>query len=259
MPEQTPNILIGTPVANGVVTHDYFQFMVVLTMHFQRLGWGFRVVTQPDGLVTRSRNAFASTVVRNEEYTHLLMFDADVTASPEGIERIIRSGKDFVGCVVPFRKTHWDRVEDALSALPDVTIDDVRAVANGYAYWPEKGARPVDGFIEAHAIGSAIMLISREALVAISESELVDFATAGLPASDGEHSGWTFFDPYVDENGVYLSEDYALCDRWRKLGGAIWADLETTTRHIGPVVVEGDIAQSITTATRLVRARKQAS
>lgn len=258
MSSPLPYVLIGTPVAGAFVTHDYTQSVLRLVRHFTELGWASELITQPDGLVTRSRNAFASVVARNEKYTHLLMLDADVTVSPQGIERLIRSGHDVAGCVVPFRKVHWEKVSMLTSEVPDASEEELASFANAYAYWPERGAKAVDGFIPTHAIGSAIMLISRAALLKIAASDLVVEARDGIPAADGIGSGWTFFDPYVDEDGVYLSEDYALCDRWRKLGGTVWADLETTTQHVGPVVVDGNIAASIRAAKRLQAARREA-
>lgn len=253
---QTPHVYIGTPVAGGVISHEYFHSVMHLQNHFHQLGWTLEVVTQPDGLVTRSRNSFASVVTRNEKYTHLLMLDADVTLSPEGIERIIRSGHDFVGCVVPFRDTKWAKVRAHLDYVPEATAEELQAIANQYALWYEPKQKAVDGFIPVHAIGSAVMLLSRDALIKVSQSETVSFATLGLSASDGEHSGWTFFDPYIDENGVYLSEDYALCDRWRRLGGQVWADLKTPTKHIGPVRISGSIQDSLKAASKYTKVRK---
>lgn len=255
MTTTTPYVLVATPVAGGVVAHEYLHSVLALQKHFDSLGWKMRVISQPDGLVTRSRNAFASMVVRDESFTHLLMLDADVTVKPEGIERIVRSGHDFVGCVVPFREVNWDKIRGHLDLVPDATAAEIKTMSTQYALWYEKGQKVTDGFIPVHAIGSAVMLISRDALVRISQSDQVQYAKVGLPASDQKHDGWTFFDPIVDGEGVYLSEDYALCERWRRLGGRVMADLRTPTRHIGPVRIEGDIAASLAAAKQFTAAR----
>lgn len=255
--ESSPYVLIATPVGGGVVAHDYMHSVLAIQSHFKDLGWKMRFVSMPDGLVTRSRNAFANLVLRNEELTHLLMLDADVTVPPAGIERIIRSGHDFVGCVVPFREVNWDKVRAHLDHVPDASADELRFVANQYALWYEPKQKRVDGFVPVHAIGSAVMCISRGALQQIADSGQLSFAERGLHATDGKDSGWTFFDPFVDEQGVYLSEDYALCHRWRAIGGQVWADLETPTRHIGPVPIQGDIQASIKAAERAVRIARE--
>lgn len=243
-----PNLLVATPIAGGVVTHDYMHGINALREHLEALGWGMDLVTQPDGLVTRSRNGFASAVVRAAKYTHLLMIDADVVVEPKGVERLVRSGHDVTGCAVALRNFNWDRMGEFLSEHPEAQVQDLRAVATDYAVWFEPGEAVVDGFVRVHAIGSAVMLVSRRALVRISESDVVQYARIGLPSPDRHPDGWTFFDPYVDEHGNYLSEDYALCDRWRRLDGSVWADLTSRTRHIGPVAIPGDIAASFAAA-----------
>ena len=78
-------------------------------------------------------------------------------------------------------------------------------------------------------------------------------ANAAASGSSTHETGWTFFDPYVDERGIYLSEDYAFCHRWRQAGGQAWADIWSQTQHVGPVAVSGDIATSLGVASRLAR------
>ena len=251
-------LLVGTPVGGGVVSQDYLHGLVRLQSHLARLGWGMEYVTKADGLVTRSRNIFASTVVRDDSYTHLLMLDADVVIPPEGIERLVRSGHDVCGCVVPFRNVNWERVSRLAKAAPDADPEDFRHIAAEFAFRLVPGSRPVDGFMPVTAIGSAAMLISRKALVQIAASDLVQEAMLGLNAPDGATGGWTFFETYVDEWGVYLSEDYAFCDRWRRLGGTTYADLETATEHIGPVRIQGDFAASVRASTLMVEEERAA-
>jgi hypothetical protein len=42
------------------------------------------------------------------------------------------------------------------------------------------------------------------------------------------------------ETGVYLSEDYAFCKRWRALGGEIWLDLQSKLNHSGSYTYRGN-------------------
>lgn len=239
-------ILVATPVAGGVITHDYMHGTSAFLKRCAELGWSTAHVTQPDGLVTRSRNSFASIVVRDPKMTHLLMLDADVVVPPATLERLVRSGHDVVGACVPLRNINWDKAQELSAGRAHVPVEQIRLAATEYAIWFQGDiAVPVDGFITVTAIGSAAMLISREALIKISESSLVQYAQRGMAAADGREDGWTFFDPYVDEHGNYLSEDYALCRRWAALGGEVWADIESTARHVGPVVVNGDIAGTL--------------
>lgn len=249
-------VMLGTPVGGGVVAHDYLHGVLDIQRRFAELGWGLQIVTIPDGLVTRSRNAFASAVVRNPEITQLLMLDADVVVEPDGIERLVRSGHDVCGAVVALRRIGWQRVRTHLDSRPDAGAEELRSIANEYAVRILPGQRAVEGFIPVESIGSAAMVISRAALVAMSGTDSVQRVEGGLPAPDGDGSGWTFFDPLVGPGGAYLSEDYAFCARWRGTGGTVWADLRTATRHVGAVAVEGDIGRSVAAATEAVWARR---
>jgi hypothetical protein len=249
------SVLLGTPVGGGVVSNEYLHGVLALQRHFAELDWGLQVVTIPDGLVTRSRNAFASAVVRDPDTTHLLMLDADVVVEPEGVERLVRSGHEVCGAVVALRQVGWQRLRDHLDLRPSAGAQEMASIANEYAVTTMPGQRADGGFVPVRSIGSAVMLIERAALVALSETDLVQPVATGLPGPDGQPSGWTFFDPLV-EDGDYLSEDYAFCARWRATGGSVWADLTTRTRHIGPVAVEGDIGASMAAATAALRARR---
>jgi hypothetical protein len=46
---------------------------------------------------------------------------------------------------------------------------------------------------------------------------------------------YALFDCIIEpETGAYLSEDYAFCLRWRKIGGEIWLDTASRLTHTGP-------------------------
>ena len=250
-----PHLLVATPVAGGVVAHEYLHGIQAIAAKLAQVGWSMDFVSRPDGLVTRSRNAFASQVVRSDVFTHLLMLDADVVLPPEGVERLVNSGHDVAGCVVPLRDVSWTRVREHLDKDPGASPDELRAISASYAVNFEHGRTVIDGFIPVKHIGSAAMLISRSALMALTNSDKVGRAQRGLSAADGRDDGWNFFDPFIDTEGTYLSEDYAFCDRWHSLGGQVWADIRTPTRHIGPVAINGDIAASIAASSRALRNR----
>lgn len=251
----SPRLLVATPVAGGVVAHEYLHGIHAMATRLAELGWSMEFVSRADGLVTRSRNSFASQVARSEVFTHLLMLDADVVLPPEGIERLVNSGHDVAGCVVPLRDVSWTRVREHLDKDPDASPDELRAISASYAVNFEHGRPAIDGFVPVKHVGSAAMLISRAALVALAHSDSVGYAERGLSAADGRDDGWNFFDPFIDAEGTYLSEDYAFCDRWHSLGGQVWADIRTPTRHIGPVAINGDIAASISASSRALRNR----
>jgi hypothetical protein len=61
------------------------------------------------------------------------------------------------------------------------------------------------------------------------------------PPNPQAHLHWLFFDCMVDpDSGLYLSEDYPFCRRWRDIGGKIWVDLHCKLLHLGQHNFRGD-------------------
>lgn len=237
-------ILLGTPVAGEQAAVSYLHTVLNLYRHAMRVGWELEISHRSDGLVTRSRNAFASQVVADESFTHLLMIDSDVSFDPAVVERLVTSGYPVVGACVPLRHVRWDRVAQLANAAPNPSPQDLAAISHSFAVTFSEGAhaRANNGFLPADFVGSAVMLISRDALVTVAQSDQVQRY---------QPTGWTFFDPFVDDRGTYLSEDYAFCQRWRNLGGTVFADPSATITHTGPVAVTGKLNDTLAVVTSM--------
>jgi hypothetical protein len=65
---------------------------------------------------------------------------------------------------------------------------------------------------------------------------------------------WDMSDPYMSEeeenrmvfdiqvvDGDLISEDYVMCNKWKKLGYKIWLDPTVTCNHIGIKKFKGDL------------------
>ena len=248
------SLLVGTPCTQTGITETFFHSALALQRHCLSLGWDLQIATRADGLVTRTRNVFGSQMVSSDEYTHLLMLDADIGFDPLVVERLVRSGHDLVGACVPLREVKWERVHAAIKDVADLLPEELMAVSHYHAVsFLRDGERatPIFGFLPARFIGSAMLLASRQVFVQMSRSDLVTHYKRGAPRPDGQHEGWTFFDPLVDPSDMlYLSEDYAFCYRWRTMGGTVWADLRSRVTHSGVVTIKGDIELSLRTAAR---------
>jgi hypothetical protein len=248
------HVLLGTPIAGGVVTQEFLHTALALQRRFLELGWSLTVATRPDGLVTRSRNKFASQVVLNADFTHLLMIDSDISIKPEAVERLINSGHLLTGAIVPLRVVEWQRVHALIDAIPGASAEELEAFSHQYAVeFLSSGQTQVskNGFLSVRSLGSAVMLIRREALVKLSDSPTVAKFEPAVPQESEAEIGWTFFDPFVDERSVYLSEDYAFCHRWRAAEGFVYADLQSAVSHVGPVAINGDFAATLAVSKKL--------
>lgn len=252
------SIFLGVPCTQTGITETFLHSALALQRHCAELGWNLRVATRSDGLITRTRNIFGSRMVKRDDFTHLLMVDADIGFDPCVVERLVRSGHDFVGACVPLREVHWEPVCDAMKKGASLSPEQMQSLSHGHAVsFPHKEkdggkSSPIFGFLPARFIGSAMMLVSRRVFLEMSRSDLVVAYETGTPWADAEPGGWTFFDPLVDpERKLYLSEDYAFCHRWRAVGGTVWADLRSRVTHSGLVTVAGDIGLSLQTAAMM--------
>lgn len=254
------SLFLGVPCTQTGITETFLHSALALQRHCAELGWNLRIATRSDGLVTRTRNIFGSRMVKCDDFTHLLMVDADIGFDPCVVERLVRSGHDFVGACVPFREVKWSPVHDAIKKGADFSPEQMQALSHGYAVsFPHKEkdgdggkSSPLFGFLPARFIGSAMMLASRRVFLEMSRSDLVVAYEHGTPWADAGSGGWTFFDPLVDtERKLYLSEDYAFCHRWRALGGTVWADLRSRVTHSGVVTVAGDVGLTLQTAAMM--------
>ena len=99
-------------------------------------------------------------------------------------------------------------------------------------------------FAAADYAGTGFLLIKRAALLKMIAAypETKFKSVQSFPPSPGSDNLYALFDCMIDEAGAYLSEDYAFCRRWKKLGGELWLDRASTLTHTGPYSFQGNAA-----------------
>ena len=110
----------------------------------------------------------------------------------------------------------------------------------------ETGGREIhnsNGLIKLKDAATGFMLIKREAILKMIDAypELYFNNDLDLPE---EEAKWTYllFDVmHEQETKRYLSEDYAFCRRWQKIGGEVWLDPLVELDHVGHFTFNGDI------------------
>jgi hypothetical protein len=87
------------------------------------------------------------------------------------------------------------------------------------------------------------MLIKRAVLermiAAYPETRYRTIQTYPVAAAEGVpfHS---LFDCIIEpDSGIYLSEDFAFCHRFRKIGGKVWLDTQSQLKHVGSMEFAG--------------------
>jgi len=242
---ENKSIFIATPCFGGLVTQAYMQSIISLMQH----------QTQPplqltlallgnDALITRSRNTLVSSFLNDTKATHLLFIDADISFAPEQVMRLIAADKEVIGAMYPIKALDW---ELAAVQLPK-NRETLEEAAMHYVGTPlEDGQATRDGdFVTASYSGTGMLLIARSAiekLIAAFPQLQYDVIHAYPREKRTPATQYALFECMIDrKTGVYLSEDYAFCQRWREIGGEVWLDTAARLTHTGPHAFPGNAA-----------------
>lgn len=144
--------------------------------------------------VARERIAFRAI---NEEFTHVLWLDSDMTFSPGIAEDLMWCGKDMVCGVFVSRRPPYQPCVYA-----SIEKDDIRKI-EGY------GTQP----FQVAGCGFAAVMTKTELLSAVHEK----------------------FGTCFEMTDMYYSEDLAFCKRVQELGREIWCDPSVRPGHIAHV------------------------
>lgn len=239
-----PLIVVGTPCFGGVVTQDYTISLLNLTAAAARNGFDVAVIMLGnDALITRGRSAIVSRFLDNPATTHLLFVDADITFSPEHVMRLLSFDKDFVAGLYPAKSINWNRLAENV-LKPNRTLDEAGLVYVGDVCKGDE-LKVDDGFATGTYAGTGFQLIKRGVFECMFKAypETKYRAVHAVPPQQDSDNLYALFDCMIDqETGVYLSEDFSFCKRWRAIGGEIWLDLTSKLTHTGPYSFRGNAA-----------------
>lgn len=185
-----------------------------------------------DSLISRVRNVHISTFLNEfPECDYFISIDSDIEivntfASNNIFTKLIEHDVDFVGALYPLKQ--WEDKPTCASIPMDPNIDRCNI---------QMGS----GLIKMKWLSSGCWCIKRSALErmvkAYPELEYVgDDNVTGkkiyglcIPAlfEMSDYKGGTY--------KKYLSEDWALCERWKAIGGEIYADTSIVLNHLGKI------------------------
>lgn len=227
------SVMICTPVARNPVW-EYTAALASTLLFLQEQG--IRVTFQfvvGSSVVHKARNELVAYFLKSD-FTDLLFIDDDMQWSPEAVVRLLGSDKALIGGAGRMRcqKPNSD---------PAVWCWRPLRGPDGELTQDEMGAVEVRGF------GAAFMLINRrvfDTMVGVHPEWKRDGA-ADWPADIRAHYLEFFTQSERDEVGE-LSEDYAFCHRWRRLGGRVWVDPTINLGHVGSFNYAGSIEDILT-------------
>ncbi len=237
------SLVIGTPCFGGQVSAVYALSLLKLQTRLRSYRDCSLKVLMKDGdaLITRARASLVSQFLDDPSATHLLFIDADIGFEPEQVFRLIECGAEMCAAVYPIKRIDWQRMSVTLSGA-----EPNPAASLNYAFEVDDPNAVIanSGFIKVRYAGTGFLMIRRAALERMCAHfpQLRYKRDHSIDAATESDNRFALFECAIDNDGTYLSEDFAFCKRWTDMGGEIWADLNSRLNHVGPMTFRGDLA-----------------
>lgn len=220
----------------------------------------------------KARGALIAEFLRTRHYTHALFVDADVSFDAGLPERLVSSGFDVVAAMYAKKHVDIGKLRSGASVVSaqEYPVEFLfEKDSDGAATGASQGKARTDnrGFVEVRRVGAGFLMVSRSALQRLVDAhpELwyecvvpvarlvvrldVDTPRTTHPRASAPPdtpprdppSGETHYALFhnvlqssgTDGQRVWVSEDFAFCDRWRALGGEVWVDALSGLNHTG--------------------------
>lgn len=259
-------ITILTPCYNGELTSCYCTSMIELSCYFTMMGVRFMTHFISDSLVTRGRNTLIGQSMGNSSITHMLFIDADITFHYHDIVKLLVTNKDVIGGIYPLKKYNWshlkqtedeNKILDLLEIKKQNTIFDnmsdeefiqKRMVRYNLNFLGEK-LLVEDSMTEVYHIPTGFMMIKRNVIEKMAKEYPETKYTDNMGfLNTEEEKTWTYslFDCAISKtNNTYLSEDWLFCERWRNIGGQVFAHVGIDLDHTGTETFKGSFLTSL--------------
>jgi hypothetical protein len=226
------SILVVTPAYGGLAYVGYISGLLKLERLCRekniKIDYEF---CYNESLIPRARNTLTDLFYNKTDYTHLLFLDADIQFDGEDIIKMLDYDKPLVGGVYPKKSINWEKITELVNKNNEneLTCENIQAIVKDSVVilLEDPTINLNDDFIETKYAGTGILLIQRIVLDKMRESFPNDVYTRG-----GNTDFFRYFDTEL-KDGIYLSEDYWFCDRWRQLGGKVYLYTKFRCRHWG--------------------------
>lgn len=207
-----------------------------------------------ESLIQRARNQAVHQFLKESRSSRdrLMFIDADLEFDPGWVFEMLKLKKDIVGCAYPRKRIEWDAVLFE-SKQPGATANSLKTAGASYFIQgdgePGEALQAQDGCIPVRWLGTGFMMIQKHVIISMMQRYPETAHISDSFGSQGEivHA---LFDCVIDpKDGIYLSEDYTFCKRWKDIGGVVHMWLGGSPNHIGSATYQGDL-------NRLVKARE---
>lgn len=233
------HLVIGTPMYGGMCSSEYVQSLLALKDSMQQAGHTVTCVfLGNESLIQRGRNTIAWHFL-NTDASHLLFVDADQKFRPADVAKMLRADKDIIVGCVPMKGINWDRVRQG-AVLNHRELHKLTGIFNINKLEGHEMESPDQPFQIKHG-GTGFMLIKREVFEKLKDK--VGYYTNGGVSIPQDEKVYNFFKVNVIDDHL-LSEDYYFCNKYRSIGGEVWAAPWCEIGHFGAYLFSGCYAES---------------
>lgn len=221
------HVLIASPIMDGRVDFLYHNSLIRTKQLLEALGAKVQTLAAKYCAdVSLARSKLIGAFLRIPEATHLLSIDSDMGWNEEDVVTMLILKRDFLAAAGP-------KKQYPICFAYNLTDDDFKQVPMEH----EVGTNVA----EVSEVGGAFVMMTRECC-----QKLVDAHPELQYHGDENVIEYGIYDPmYIkgDSGGPIrrLSEDYAVCYRWRKLGGKVEVLLDVTLQHVGNHTFSGNL------------------
>ena len=261
-------ILVGTPAYDQSLTTPYVTSVIQLIQEHARRqsGIDFEVEIRTSADLVQLRNYFASRILSDETYSHLLFIDSDMGFAPSVIDKLVSQKKPMVGAFCPRKSLDVSRLhrlarkyenpDEALAAATTwIAETDMIPGKSGMLEFNEHG------FTRVRNIGTGLLLIERSVFNKMKEAYPELWVNSVPPGYFGTYRGGALlcFAPLRDPaTRLFVTEDIAFCRRWTdRCGGEIWACASEAVTHLGRFAYKGRLMDKVELDQRERNKREQ--
>ena len=249
--------MIATPCYGGQLSVYYFKSFIDLVKEMSARGVDYTLqMISNESLITRARNTIVSNFYRFRDkdgpLDYLLFIDSDIQFSPDAVIRLIGHDKDVVVAPYPLKMINFNQIEHQSLSARELAMNSTEYVINLKFESEEKRQKGQinlhEGLMEVIDGGTGFMLIKHSVVAKMIQlypelaytNDAHESMLDGTSTFDTKTVNYALFDTMIDhESKRYLSEDYAFCRRWQKIGGKVWLDPFITLNHVGNYIFQG--------------------
>ena len=243
-------VMIATPCYGGQLTEAYLHGILNTISVANKHKFQVHLNTMGnESLITRARNTLVTQFLdldkkEPDRFTHLLFIDSDIGFNGSAVWKLLNSGHDVACGIYPRKSVDWDSVK---SFAEKGQLDNLEQKALGYNLNLSNplNIRVENGFAEVLDAATGFMCIKKEVFYKMIEAyPNLKYTSDQIINNDRFSSDncYALFDCIIDEkSNRYLSEDYAFCRLWQKIGGKIYADVQSPLTHYGTYAFKGHV------------------